>query len=84
MAGLNGTQSSAFWGFMNIINGMGERKPPLILLENVVAFLTSHQGKDFYDALKAINQAGYVVGAFIVNAVHLCLKAGRESLLLEN
>jgi DNA (cytosine-5)-methyltransferase 1 len=70
MAGLNGTQSSAFWGFMNIINGMGERKPPLILLENVVAFLTSHQGKDFYDALKAINQAGYVVDAFIVNAVH--------------
>ncbi len=70
MAGLNGKQSSAFWGFMNILKGMGERKPPLILLENVVAFLTSHQGKDFYDALKAINQAGYVVDAFIVNAAH--------------
>jgi DNA (cytosine-5)-methyltransferase 1 len=70
MAGLNGKQSSAFWGFLNILNGMGERKPPLILLENVVAFLSSHQGQDFYDALKAINHAGYAVDAFIINAAH--------------
>ncbi len=70
MAGLNGKQSSAFWGFMKIINDMGIRKPRLILLENVVAFLTSHKGQDFYNALKAINQEGYVVDAFIVNAVH--------------
>lgn len=70
MAGLNGKQSSAFWGFMNILNGMGERKPPLILLENVVAFLSSHQGRDFHDALKAINHAGYAVDAFIINAAH--------------
>mgnify|MGYP006375664397 FL=1 len=67
-AGLQGEHSSAFWGFVDIIQGMGNRKPPLILLENVAGFLTSNNGKDFYDALKALNNQGYSVDAFIIDA----------------
>lgn len=67
--GLAGTQSSAFWGFVDAIKGMGKRRPPLVLLENVTGFLTSHDGNDFRDALLALNELGYSVDAFIIDAV---------------
>jgi DNA (cytosine-5)-methyltransferase 1 len=37
--GLAGAHSSAFWGFMEALKGMGRRRPPLVLLENVPGFL---------------------------------------------
>lgn len=67
--GLAGTHSSAFWGFVKVLETMGSRKPPLVLLENVAGFLTSHDGKDFRDALKALNRLGYTVDAFMIDAV---------------
>ncbi|MBX7209638.1 MAG: DNA cytosine methyltransferase [Verrucomicrobiaceae bacterium] len=67
--GLAGTHSSAFWGFMDAIKGMGKRRPPLILLENVAGFLTSNDGNDFRDALLALNDLGYAVDVFIIDAV---------------
>ena len=66
--GLAGTQSSAFWGFIDTIKGMGKRRPPLVLLENVVGFLSSHDGNDLRDALIALNDLGYSVDALIVDA----------------
>ncbi len=69
-AGLEGKQSSAFWGFVNILQCMGERKPPLILLENVAGFLTSNKGRDFHDAMTALNRQGYTLDALMVNAAH--------------
>lgn len=69
-AGLKGEHSSAFWGFVDILKGMDDRKPPLILLENVAGFLTSNNGQDFYDALIALNKQGYAVDVFIINAAH--------------
>ncbi|MCX6992975.1 MAG: DNA (cytosine-5-)-methyltransferase [Kiritimatiellaeota bacterium] len=68
--GLEGKHSSAFWGFIDIIDKMGARRPPIVLLENVAGFLSSHGGKDFEDALLAMNKLGYDVDAFIVDAVH--------------
>ena len=69
-AGLNGKESSAFWGLTKILKDMGELRPPLVLLENVVGFLQSHGGKDFETALLALNELGYSVDAFILNAIH--------------
>lgn len=66
--GLAGTNSSAFWGFIDAIKGMGKRRPPLVLLENVAGFLTSNDGNDFRDALVALNELGYAVDAFIIDA----------------
>jgi len=66
--GLSGKHSSAFWGFIRILNELGSRKPPLVLLENVAGFLTSHGGKDFQTALLALNRLGYSVDAFILDA----------------
>jgi DNA (cytosine-5)-methyltransferase 1 len=66
--GLNGSSSGAFWGFVEVIRGMGRRKPRLILLENVTGFLTSHGGSDFRDACLALNELGYAVDPFIIDA----------------
>lgn len=66
--GLGGRQSSAFWGFIEILNKMGPRRPPMVLLENVTGFLTSNNGEDFESAMLALNKLGYLVDAIIVDA----------------
>lgn len=66
--GLAGQQSGAFWGFVDAIKGMGNRRPPLVMLENVAGFLTSHDGNDFLDACLALNELGYAVDAFMIDA----------------
>jgi DNA (cytosine-5)-methyltransferase 1 len=66
--GLAGKQSSAFWGFVEVLTKMGDRRPPIVMLENVIGFLTSHNGNDFRDALLALNQLNYAVDAFIIDA----------------
>ncbi len=43
--GLAGKESSAYWGFVRILEEMGDRRPPVVLLENVAGFLTSHGGR---------------------------------------
>lgn len=66
--GLAGKQSSTFWGFVRILREMGSRRPPLVLLENVTGFLTSHGGEDFREALMALNRLGYSVDPFVLDA----------------
>ncbi len=66
--GLGGKQSSAYWGFVRVLEEMGTRRPPIVLLENVAGFLTSHGGRDFKAALQALNRLGYAVDAMIIDA----------------
>jgi DNA (cytosine-5)-methyltransferase 1 len=66
--GLAGAQSSAFWGFVEVLSKMGSRRPPMVLLENVTGFLSSDNGNDFRDALLALNRLGYAVDALIIDA----------------
>lgn len=67
-AGLKGIHSSAFWGFIALLENMRNRRPPIVLIENVVGFLTSHQGSDLQNALLALNDLGYAVDALILDA----------------
>ena len=46
-AGLQGAQSSAFWGFVHLLSALKSKKPPLILLENVPGFLRQHANSFF-------------------------------------
>ena len=66
--GLHGKESSSFWGLVQIIREMRNRRPQLVMLENVVGFLMSHGGRDFEKALLALNELGYAVDAVILNA----------------
>lgn len=67
-AGLNAGGSAAFWGFVSALRGMGERRPPLVLLENVPGLITSHGGSDLRQALLALNELGYAVDMIQVDA----------------
>ncbi len=66
--GLQGKESSAYWGFISALKNMKGRRPPIVLLENVTGFLSSHKGNDFRQALLALNELGYTVDAFILDA----------------
>lgn len=66
--GIDQGESSAFWAFVEKLSDMGERRPPLVLLENVTGFLTSHEGQDFRKAMLALNELGYAVDPFVLDA----------------
>lgn len=66
--GLQGENSSAFWGFINALKAMKQDSPHLILVENVPGFLTSNEGRDFEDAMLALNDLGYTVDPFMLDA----------------
>jgi DNA (cytosine-5)-methyltransferase 1 len=68
MSGLHGKESSAFWGLIRILKEKGERRPPFVLLENVLGFLMCDGGRDFESALLALCGLGYAVDALIINA----------------
>src|SRR5438128_1384302 len=52
--GINGRHSGTFWRLIHILEGLGERRPPIVLIENVVGFLNSHAGDDLEAALHAL------------------------------
>ena len=66
--GLNGRHSSTFWALIRLLRGMKGRRPPLVLLENVAGFLSSHGGKDLESALLTLNELGYGCDVVIVDA----------------
>ena len=69
MNGIKGKHSSAFWGFVKILESQGEAAPPFILLENVPGWLYSNKGADFRMTLQALNTLGYACDVFIINAL---------------
>lgn len=68
-AGLRGgRESSAFFGFTDLIAGMKERKPEVIVLENVTGLASSHNREDLRAAVKEFNALGYAVDAITLDA----------------
>lgn len=63
-----GPESSAFFGFLDVIKKMGERKPRALILENVCGLASSHDGNDFRIVVESFNDLGYSVDAFELNA----------------
>ncbi|QUI36060.1 DNA cytosine methyltransferase [Streptomyces alfalfae] len=47
---------------------LGRRRPPVVALENVNGFATSHGGKDLRTAVQALNGLGYSVGVLTLDA----------------
>ena len=56
-----GRESSAFFGFTDLLAGMNERKPEVIVLENVTGLASSHNREDLRAAVKEFNELGYAV-----------------------
>lgn len=66
--GLRGAHSSAFFGFVETLRSLAERRPALVLLENVPGFITSGNGNDFATAMHALANLGYWLDAFVLDA----------------
>jgi DNA (cytosine-5)-methyltransferase 1 len=69
MNGLEGNHSSAFWGFIRILEAQGYNAPPLVLLENVPGWLYSNKGHDFRTTIQALNRLGYACDVFTLDAL---------------
>jgi DNA (cytosine-5)-methyltransferase 1 len=71
-AGLSGERSGTFAPFWKLMQGLigQDRKPRVVVLENVVGTITSHGGKDFTTLVRTMANSGYSVGAVVINAVH--------------
>lgn len=67
LKGISGRHSGAFWGFIEVLKGQ-QRRPPLVMLENVGGWLTSNQGKDFRLTIEALNELGYACDVFAIDA----------------
>ncbi|EAU9421561.1 DNA (cytosine-5-)-methyltransferase [Salmonella enterica] len=63
-----GRESSAFFGFTDLIAGMNERRPEVIVLENVTGLASSHNREDLRAAVKEFNALGYTVDAITLDA----------------
>jgi DNA (cytosine-5)-methyltransferase 1 len=66
--GLDGSSSSTFWQFCRILAELGDARPPVIALENVVGLATSRGGADLAAAIGALNGLGYVVDVLVLDA----------------
>ena len=63
--GLKGKNSGLFFPFLDLIKA---RKPKILLLENVVGLLSSHNGQDFRIILEELTGLGYAVAWRIMNS----------------
>lgn len=61
------TRSGTFWPFWAL---MRAKRPPLIVLENVVGALSSRGGADIQAICSALSGAEYAFGPLIVDAAH--------------
>lgn len=66
--GLEGEQSGLFFEFSRILREMGERIPPVVMIENVSSFLSSRGGEDLRVAITELNTLGYVCDVLTVDA----------------
>lgn len=66
------TRSGAVWPFLDLISRLSEekRKPPILVLENVLGLLTLDQGSHFAAICHQLSKTGYRYGAMIIDAKH--------------
>ena len=63
-----GKESSAFFGFIDVLRGMGDLRPEVVVVENVTGLASSSGGEDFRVAILELNQLRYTVDALVVDA----------------
>ena len=70
--GLAGEHSGMFWEFARVMTELQEqgRVPRAILIENVTAFASSHDGKDLQSALVKLKELGYSCDILTIDASH--------------
>lgn len=73
-SGLRGKQSGLFYDFAELIEA---RRPPLVVLENVAALLSSHDGRDFAVILRTLADIGYGLAWRVLDSRHFGIPQSR-------
>lgn len=70
--GLKGSRSGLIWQLLKITKELRKqgRPPKALVLENVTGLLSSNQGQDFYEILRALRKDGFFFGTLMMDAVH--------------
>jgi DNA (cytosine-5)-methyltransferase 1 len=66
--GLKGKNSGLFFPFIALVE---DRRPKVVLLENVVGLLSSHEGRDFLTIISSLTSLGYSVAWRVLNTRYL-------------
>jgi len=67
LGGIHGTRSGLVWEWLRILQEM-ERRPSILLVENVVGLLSSSHGHNYEVLHSALSGLGYKCGAMVVDA----------------
>ncbi|MDO3166657.1 DNA (cytosine-5-)-methyltransferase [Mycobacteroides abscessus subsp. abscessus] len=78
-SGLRGKQSGLFYDFAQLI---GERRPELIVLENVAALLSSHDGRDFGIIIRTLADFGYGVAWRVLDSRYFGIPQSRTRVFI--
>jgi len=74
-SGLRGKQSGLFYDFAELI---AERRPQIVVLENVAALLSSHEGRDFAIILRSLADIGYGLAWRVLDSRHFGVPQSRS------
>ncbi|APA96684.1 DNA cytosine methyltransferase [Nocardia seriolae] len=66
--GLAGQHSSTFFDFTDVLKNLGDDRPPVVAIENVNGFATSHRGADIKEAVSRLNDLDYSVDVVTLDA----------------
>ena len=64
----HGPQSSAYLSFADLLGRLGDKRPPFVILENVVGLVHSHGGADFRICLDRLAGCGYRLDSVAIDA----------------
>jgi DNA (cytosine-5)-methyltransferase 1 len=78
-SGLRGQQSGLFYDFAQLIDA---GRPPLIVLENVAALLSSHNGRDFAIILRTLAELGYGVAWRVLDSRYFGVPQSRSRVFI--
>ena len=75
--GVAGPGTSAVFGLRDALRRL-DRRPPIVLLENVIGLVTRRNGEDFRVMLRHFAELGYGVDAFVLSAEHFLPQSRRR------
>lgn len=78
-AGLKGQQSGLFHEFSRLVK---QRRPRIVLIENVPGLLSSHQGRDFQIVIRTLAELGYGVGWRVLNSKNFGVPQSRQRVFI--
>jgi len=70
MSGLHGKRSGLVWEWLRIVDEMGERRPPILVAENVSGLVSAEDGAHYRALHQALKERGYRSGAMVLDAIH--------------